>query len=63
MLVENPKESLASVREFLADLPAGSRAELLRSIGYLVRSQLDGWAHVRVALAVLIGALSPAGLL
>jgi hypothetical protein len=63
VFVENPKASLASVREFLADLPIGPRAELLRSIGYLVRSLLEGWAHVLVALAVLIGALSRAGLL
>jgi hypothetical protein len=63
VFVENPAASLASVREFFADTPRESLAELLRSIGYMSRSLLEGWAHVLVALAILIGALSRAGLL
>jgi hypothetical protein len=63
VFVENPAASLASVREFFADRPKESLADLLRSVGYLGRSLLEGWAHVMVALAILIGAFSRAGLL
>jgi hypothetical protein len=61
--VEKPKASLASVRDFMADRPEESTIELLRAIGYLIRAVLEGWAAILVALALLIGALSRAGLL
>jgi hypothetical protein len=63
IFVEKPKESLPSVREFLADGPKETLGERLRSLGFLFRSLLEGWAAFLFALAALIGALSRAGLL
>ena len=63
VLVEKPKESVASIREFLEDAPADSLTETITAVGYLARSLLEGWAAVLVALAGLIGALAKAGIL
>jgi hypothetical protein len=63
VLLEKPKESFSSMREFLAEMPKESLGELVTAIGYLVRSLLEGWAAVLVALAALIGALARIGLL
>jgi hypothetical protein len=63
VLLEKPRESIASIREFLTDMPKESLGELITALSYLVRSLLEGWAAVIGALAVLIGALAQAGLL
>ncbi len=62
VFLENPKAACASVWALLAD-PPDSTIELLRAIGYVTGSLLQGWAAILLALAVLIGALSHAGLL
>ncbi len=62
VFVEKPEASWSSVRDFFADRPKGSAIELIRAVGYLVGSLLEGWAAIILAIGLLIGALSRAGL-